>query len=354
MAPTKYIDRTIPRISLANFNSRIDTITEELVRAAETDGFFSLKDTGISVGEIEAMFVQSAGFFALPDEEKATVPWLAKNVGWEKNSQIRPSTGTADMKESYQLQFGENMKDSWISSKALPDFRETALEFMRRTQAISEKLMLCFARGLGFSDDYFIKAHDVSRPDSQTTLRLLHYFEVDKKTPVPEGYFRAGAHADWDFLTLLFQQPGQSGLEICPGREAVTSFGIGDVWTKVDFEAGDIVCNIGDLLMSWSDDRFKSTFHRVRAPMDPQTDYYGPRYSIAFFNQPCSSCTIQGPLKKYPAVTGEEFTRSAMNRNFAALKAKKDAMGVENEDDGHGAVSQRLGNPETRRVRVGV
>jgi len=50
---------------------------------------------------------------------------------------------------------------------------------------------------------------------------------------VPEGYYRAGAHADWDFVTLLFQRKGQSGLEICPGREVVTTFGIGDEWTKV-------------------------------------------------------------------------------------------------------------------------
>ena len=31
---------------------------------------------------------------------------------------------------------------------------------------------------------------------------------------------------------------------------------------------------------------------------------------------------IQGPQKKYAAVTGAEFTRAAMNRNFAALQAK--------------------------------
>jgi isopenicillin N synthase-like dioxygenase len=74
--------------------------------------------------------------------------------------------------------------------------------------------------------------------------------------------------------------------------------------------------------MSWSDDRFKSTFHRVKAPTDPEVDYYGPRYSIAFFNQPCTDAVIQGPLKKYPVVTGQEFTRNAMQRNFAALKQK--------------------------------
>ena len=84
--------------------------------------------------------------------------------------------------------------------------------------------MLCFARGLGFPDNYFIKAHDITRPNAQTVLRLLHYFAVDPSVPVPEGYYRAGAHTDWDFITLLFQKGGQSGLEICPGREVVTGF----------------------------------------------------------------------------------------------------------------------------------
>ena len=35
-------------------------------------------------------------------------------------------------------------------------------------------------------------------------------------------------------MTLLFQKAGQSGLEICPGREVSTSFGYGDTWTKVE------------------------------------------------------------------------------------------------------------------------
>lgn len=73
--------------------------------------------------------------------------------------------------------------------------------------------------------------------------------------------------------------------------------------------------------MSWSDDRFKSTFHRVKAPCEPG-DYYGERYSIAFFNQPCRDVQIQGPMKKYPLVTGEEFTRNAMSRNFKSLQDK--------------------------------
>lgn len=90
-----------------------------------------------------------------------------------------------------------------------------------------------------------------------------------------------------------------------------------------DPESNAIICNIGDLLMSWSDDRFKSMLHRVKAPSEPG-DFYGERYSIAFFNQPRKSAHIQGPKQKYPMLTGEEFTRNAMERNFkAVLEAKK-------------------------------
>jgi hypothetical protein len=51
-------------------------------------------------------------------------------------------------------------------------------------------------------------------------------------------------------------------------------------------------------------------------------DFYGERYSIAYFNQARKSAMIQGPQKKYPLVTGEEFTRNAMQRNYQALLAK--------------------------------
>lgn len=244
MAPTKYSNRTIPKISLADFPSRIDAITRQLVAAAETDGFFVLVDHEIPSAEIEAQFAAAERFFALPDPAKAAVPFTHLNAGWEKNAQVRPSTGRPDMKESYQMQFG--MDDSlWLPEDVLPGFRAQSQGFMRRCQSLSEKLMVCFARGLGFGDEQcFVRAHDASQPGCQTVLRALHYFAVDPAAAAQEGYYRAGEHADWDFLTLLFQRPGQSGLEICPGREVFTEFGRGDEWTKVEPVMGEIVCNM--------------------------------------------------------------------------------------------------------------
>lgn len=336
MAPTKYLERPIPAISLADFDSRIDEITQQLCSAAEEVGFFCVTDHGIPLSSIDEIFNWSSRFFSLPDPVKSTVSFSgAHNAGWEKNAQIRPSTGAADRKESYQMQFGANMDGLWLPDATLPNFQPSALGFMHQVQGVSEKLMTCFARGLGFDDNYFIRAHDVSRPESQTVCRLLHYFEVPSDTArAGEVWHRAGAHTDWDLLTLLFQKAGQSGLEICPGREVSTSFGYGDTWTKVEPSAtGAIICNIGDLLMSWSDDRFKSTFHRVKAPTEPG-DFYGERYSIAFFNQPCHDAMIQGPKKKYPLVTGAEFTKNAMAMYYSkTLEAKKRQLEKPSNDE---------------------
>lgn len=334
MAPTKYLDRPIPAISLADFDSRIDEITEQICSAAEDVGFFCIVDHGIPVTTIDQAFELSSSFFSLPDSVKATVPF-SNNAGWEKNAQIRPSTGAADRKESYQMQFGANMEGKWLPDSALPNFQPSARKFMHQVQEVSERLMKCLARGLGFDDNYFIRAHDTSRPEAQTVCRLLHYFEVPAENGrAGEVWHRAGAHTDWDLLTLLFQKGGQSGLEICPGREVSTSFGYGDTWTKVEpSSTGAIICNIGDLLMSWSDDRFKSTYHRVKAPTEPG-DYYGERYSIAFFNQPCHDALIQGPKKKYPLVTGAEFTKNAMMLYYAKTMEENEKKLAEGRESG--------------------
>lgn len=140
------------------------------------------------------------------------------------------------------------------------------------------QILSAFATSLGFPEDFFTKAHDIDRDDSLSTIRLLHYHDITG-TQYPASYWRAGAHTDFDSLTMLFQRTGEDGLEICPGREAHTSFGIGDHWTPVKAKTGEIVCNIGDMLMAWSDDRFKSLYHRVRCPGvgEKQTS----RYSIA-------------------------------------------------------------------------
>lgn len=79
----------------------------------------------------------------------------------------------------------------------------------------------------------------------------------------------------------------------------------------------------GDLLMFWSDDRYKSTLYRERAPSDPAVDFYGDCYSVAYFNQPSRDCVLQGPLQKYPATAAGELMDLVRKRNFSELKEKR-------------------------------
>jgi isopenicillin N synthase-like dioxygenase len=73
------------------------------------------------------------------------------------------------------------------------------------------------------------------------------------------------------------------------------------------------------MLMHLSSDRFKSTFHRVRAPKEGE---YGPRYSIAWFNQPIRGTVIEDRGGKYATCTAEEFILGAMKRNYEAYRGQ--------------------------------
>ncbi|KAK1507145.1 2OG-Fe(II)oxygenase superfamily protein [Colletotrichum abscissum] len=281
-------ERLVPVISLHDFESRKKVITEELVQAAEFAGFFILVDHGITVDEIEAQFAISKAFFDLPTVTKAkTSHDTNTNNGWEYKAQLRQSTGSYDQKESLWLM----PRSQWPSDTDVPLFSQTTESFMEKCSGISYKILSCFSVALGFPEDYFVRANDVKQSDCMTQLRLIHYPPMENAA----GMWRAGTHTDIGCLTLLFQRDGEDGLEICPGRESYTSFGMSDVFTPLPAKTGPIVVNIGDMMMAWSDDRLKSNFHRVRAKDLGESP---SRYSIAYFNQGRRSFILQGPLKK--------------------------------------------------------
>ncbi|PWW79697.1 Clavaminate synthase-like protein [Tuber magnatum] len=312
-------DRKVPKISMANFAERKHEIAKEIIHAAENNGFFILENQeSPSVAEIEEMFALSERFFRLPQTTKSKTPFIrAENTGWETCSQIRPSTGLPDQKESLQLQYHRRGDRSWPQDPSIPELAQTVTSFMEKTQSLSMNVLGVFALALGFPEDFFLKAHDVNRTDAQSTLRLLHYHDITG-TQYPSNYWRAGAHTDYDCLTMLFQKTGEDGLEICPGREAHTSFGMGDHWTPVKARTGEIVCNIGDMLMAWSDDRFKSLYHRVRCPGVGERQ--ASRYSIAYFNQANKNVEIKGPLGKYPVMTAHKYILDAIKRNYGEFE----------------------------------
>ncbi|CAI7629741.1 unnamed protein product [Penicillium glandicola] len=300
-------ERLVPVISLKDFDNRKEEITAQLVEAAETAGFLTLVDHGITIEEIEKQFAISKTFFELPAEVKGKTPHSREtNNGWEYKAQLRASTGTYDQKESLWLRRGSQ----WPSDVDVPNFEEITRTFMDKCAGISNQVLFCLAVALGFPEDYFLVANDVNKPDCLTQLRLIHYPASEDSV----GTWRAGTHTDIGCLTLLFQREGEDGLEICPGRESHTSFAMGDTFTPLPAHTGPIVVNIGDMLMAWSDDRLKSNFHRVRAKDVGKSP---ARYSIAYFNQGRRDFVLQGPKKKYPPMTVEEYFTQAVQRNFA-------------------------------------
>ena len=302
------LDREIRIIDLSNFERRRTEITEQLWKAATEIGFFQLSNHGIDPEDISAAFAQSDRFFNLSESIKAQYKRpKGVNAGWESRSQIRPSTGTKDQKESYQItQY--HMDNLWPTEQELPGFEKNTLAFESQCWEVGMKVLSCFADKLGFEQDFFRKAHDPKQSDYQSTLRLLHYFAtegVEKQGNV----WRAGAHTDFDCLTLLFQYEGHGGLQVCPGDEASSQR-----WTNIPPLANVITCNIGDMLMRWSDDRLKSNLHRVRQPT--VGEYCGSRHSLAFFCQANKTQGIQGPAKKYQPITAADFLNMRIQANF--------------------------------------
>lgn len=301
--------REVRLIDLSDFEQRRDEIARQLWSAAVEVGFFQLVNHGIDVARARRMFDDSARFFALPSEVKAQYPLKkGENAGWEYGAQVRPSTGKPDQKESYQIT-RPRMGPLWPSEAELPGFREAALDFEGQCWSLAMRVLSCFADGLGFERDFFTRAHDPSAPDYQSTLRLLHYFAMPPGA-LPDGVWRGGAHTDFNCLTLLFQRSGQGGLQVCPGKEVE-----GQAWTEVVPADEVITCNIGDMLMRWSDDRLPSNFHRVRNPRPDE--YQGARYSIAFFAQANRSALIDGPQHKHAPITAGDFLGQRMSANYA-------------------------------------
>ncbi|MFW1810460.1 isopenicillin N synthase family dioxygenase [Acinetobacter ursingii] len=300
--------REVRIIDLSDFENRKYEIADQLWNAAVEIGFFQVANHGIPQKEIQHAFGLAEQFFALPREVKAQYP-LNRNAGWESKAQIRPSTKTPDQKESYQIT-RPRMSNLWPTQQELPDFKAQILNFESQCWSVGMKILSCFAYKMGFSEDFFTLAHDPSKETYQSTLRMLHYFAVDPALKDELGLWRAGAHTDFDCLTLLFQQKGQGGLQVCPGKEMENR-----AWTSIEPREDLITCNIGDMLMRWSDDVLPSNFHRVKNPADHE--YQGARYSLAFFCQANEDVLIQSPQGKYPDITAKDYLAQRISANFS-------------------------------------
>jgi isopenicillin N synthase-like dioxygenase len=302
-------DRHIPVIDFSDFGNRKDEIANALWAAATTTGFFQIVGHVIPSDLIDTDCDQAARYFDQRHEAQAhNLMARGTNTEWDDKPQIRPLTGTADQKESYQITV-PRMAALWPWD--LPEFKTTMLAFEQMHWMVAMQTLSCLATNLSFEPEMFLDGHDPLRPEYQSTFRLLHYLPLITATPKDLNEWRAGAYSDFDCLTLLHQRRGQSGLQVCPGQDPE---GSDPTWTDVPAEDHVITCNIEDMVMRWSDDRLISNLHRVRTPRPDEN--LDARHSIAFFAQANQDTLLAGPLGHYEPVTAHDDIQMRPGSNF--------------------------------------
>ena len=183
---------------------------EAMWAAATSVGFFTVTNHGVPDELIENAFASSKQFFARDLEAKQRESPFAPqlNSGFEYFSQIRPSTGTADQKESLQITARAGAMDGrWPSEPEA--LQPVARAMMEASQRLAARIldMLEPRACPNLAPGTLQKSHTLWGPGGQCTLRLLNY----PPTAPPEAgsnLWRAGPHTDWCCVTLLYQLPG--------------------------------------------------------------------------------------------------------------------------------------------------
>ena len=154
--------------------------------------------------------------------------------------------------------------------------------FFLQLKAVHVEFMRAIAMGIDLDEHFF----DSFTDGGDNNLRLLHYPSVKKSIfKLNPGQVRAGEHSDYGSITLLFQDT-TGGLEVKSPQ---------GTWVRATPIENTIVVNAGDLLSRWSNDRIRSTRHRVIQPppkpedmedADDSNAMFPARYSIAYFCNP--------------------------------------------------------------------
>ncbi|PJJ80517.1 isopenicillin N synthase family dioxygenase [Mucilaginibacter auburnensis] len=274
----------IPLLDLNNYlngdAAQRKQFSDEIGKAFNETGFVTITNHGLSKEMIDNLYKQVKALFALPDEVKSTyeIPELAGQRGYTgKGKETAKGFKTPDLKEFWQI--GQTITDAEVSKddypdnlvvKELPEFNEVTLNIYRKLENIGINLLRAIAVYLGLDEHYF----DDKVHNGNSILRTLHYFPIENPDAVPADAVRAGAHEDINLITLLI---GASA----DGLEVLTREGS---WYPVKAHGEDLVVNVGDMLQRLTNNKLKSTTHRVVNP--PRELMKFSRFSVPFFLHP--------------------------------------------------------------------
>ena len=254
-----------------NDANALATLADAVNAALAGVGFLSLRNIGIDESLGTAVFAASEAFFAQPEAEKRKLGYSGAedNFGYQgiREESLKPGN-PPDLKEALTLRDLNRCRDlDWPQ----PGFRDLLMAFNADCMAAASRVLQVLAIGLEVEPEYFVRRHT----GENVTMRLLHYPPLP---PGDAGQLGAGPHTDYGLLTLLFQDMA-GGLEV-RGRDGV--------WQPVTPKPGTVVINAGDLLERWTNQRYRSSLHRVRARPGG-----GHRYAIAFFVDPDSRTLVE-------------------------------------------------------------
>ncbi|MEN9224908.1 MAG: 2-oxoglutarate and iron-dependent oxygenase domain-containing protein [Thermostichus sp. HHBFW_bins_43] len=311
----------IPCVDIAPFLGATDKggVAREFGKALEEVGFVAITGHGIPESLSEAAYRQAIAFFDRPLEEKlkATLPDRLSNRGYipfgvdsvaaTRNEEAPPDLCEALMflnlvKENPGRPQGGIDPDSGNPWPVYPPrLRASFLAFSQALFDLSHTLMRISALALDLPEEYFIPFMD----PNGGVFRAVHYPDQPQE-PLP-GQLRYGAHSDYGGLTILLQDQAPGGLQVCLQSGE---------WVDVKPLPNSFVINVGDLIARWTNDRWRSTLHRV---INPPRNLSGStrRLSLVYFTGPRAdawieclpTCQSESNPPRYEAVRAGEYIR---------------------------------------------
>lgn len=301
---------TIPVVDLAQFTggNAADKakFVEELGKAYEEVGFVAVKNHGVPDQLISDLYKYVQQFFSLPLEKKREyeIPGLAGQRGYTSfGKEHAKGSDAPDLKEFFQ--FGQKAIGEEYIPEEYPEnvqvgeiapFNPTFQSAYRAFEESGKKLLQAIAVYLGLDEFYF----DQWVRNGNSILRAIHYPPI---TNEPKSAIRAEQHEDINLITLLVGASAD-GLQILTKQNE---------WVGVTSLPEQIVVNVGDMLQRLTNNKLRSTTHRVVNP--PRELWHTSRFSIPFFLHPkgnmslacLDSCITSDVPKQYEDATAGEY-----------------------------------------------
>ncbi|CAM2791465.1 isopenicillin N synthase family oxygenase [Chryseobacterium flavum] len=300
----------IPSVDLRDFLSdnpeRKQKFVNEIGKAYEEIGFVALKGHFLDDNLVDELYGEVKNFFDLPVEtkQKYEIPGIGGQrgyVGFGKETAKGFKKG--DLKEFWH--FGQYLSDDSkykseypdnVIVDELPKFNEVGKEAFQMLEKTGQYVLRALAIHLGLDEFYF----DDKIAEGNSILRPIHYPPI---TEEPDDAVRAAAHGDINLITLLMGAQGK-GLQVQNHNGE---------WIDAIAEPDELMINVGDMLSRHTNNKLKSTIHRV---VNPPRELWGTsRYSIPFFMHPVSAmslnalenCVDESNPKLYEDTTAGEF-----------------------------------------------